>query len=102
MTSWRLGTRNCPSNAVFAGRTWGSRSRARSVRSSANVKSSVNQPVTLTPSIALVVRRAANSGWAATSVVPPISFSCRATSTPSEVDTRSGSMKSAHWAMASS
>ena len=31
----------------------------------------------------------------ATSVVPPISFSCRAISTPSFVETRSGSMKSA-------
>ena len=59
------------------------------------VKSSVNQPVTARPSMVLVVLRSANSGWAATSVVPPISFSCRATSTPSLVDTRSGSMKSA-------
>ena len=39
-----------------------------------------------------VRRRAANSGCFATSVVPPISFSCRATSTPSLVMTRSGSM----------
>ena len=36
--------------------------------------------------------RSANSGCSATSVVPLISFSCRATSTPSFVDTRSGSM----------
>jgi hypothetical protein len=102
ITCWKLGIGNWPSNAVLAGRTSGRRSRARSVSSSAKVKSSVNQPVMLTPSITLVVRRPANSGWEATSVVPPISFSCRATSTPSDVDTRSGSMKSAHWAIASS
>jgi len=58
---------------------------------SASVKSSVNQPLTATPSIAFVVRRTANSGRLATSVVPEISFSCRATRTPSFVDTRSGS-----------
>ena len=69
----------------------GIRSFARSVLSSASVKSSVNQPVMATPSIVLVVRREANSGWSATSVVPPISFSWRATRTPSFVDTRSGS-----------
>jgi hypothetical protein len=63
--------------------------------SSASVKSSVNQPVSEMPSISFVVRRPANSGWSATSVVPPISFSWRATSTPSRVLTRSGSMKSA-------
>ena len=68
------------------------RSFARSVLSSASVKSSVNQPVIAVPSIVLVVRRAANSGCAATSVVPEISFSWRATSTPSLVETRSGSM----------
>lgn len=68
------------------------RSLARSVFSSARVKSSVNQPVRLVPSITLVALRAANSGRAATSVVPLISFSCRATSTPSLVETRSGSM----------
>ena len=68
------------------------RSFARSVLSSASVKSSVNQPVSAVPSIVFVVRRSANSGWSATSVVPPISFSCRATSTPSFVETRSGSM----------
>ena len=73
-------------------RTSGSRSLARSVRSSASVKSSVNQPVTDTPSMVLVARRPANSGRFDTSVVPEISFSCRATSTPSFVDTRSGSM----------
>ena len=78
------------------------RSTARNVFSSARVKSSVNQPVRGTPSTVFVVRRSANSGWAATSVVPPISFSCRATSTPSAVLTRSGSTKSAPWAMASS
>ena len=68
------------------------RSIARRVLSSASVKSSVNQPVTAVPSIVLVVRRAANSGCAATSVVPEISFSWRATSTRSLVATTSGSM----------
>jgi hypothetical protein len=51
------------------------RSVARSVRSSARVKSSVNQPVSSWPSTVLVVRRPANSGWSATSVVPVMSFS---------------------------
>jgi hypothetical protein len=51
---------------VFAGRTSGRRSTARSVRSSASVKSSVNQPVWLTPSMIFVVRRLANSGCDAT------------------------------------
>ena len=59
------------------------------------MKSSVNQPVTDTPSRILVVLRLANSGWLATSVVPPISGSCRATRKPSLVGTTSGSMKSA-------
>ena len=68
------------------------RSLARNVLSSASVKSSVNQPVVATPSSDLVVLRLVNSGWSATSVVPPISGSCRATSTPSFVVTRSGSM----------
>ena len=68
------------------------RSFARSVLSSASVKSSVNQPVSRLPSIVFVVLRDANSGWSATSVVPPISFSWRVTRTPSEVETRSGSM----------
>jgi hypothetical protein len=77
---------------VFSSRTSGSRSTARSVRSSASVKSSVNQPVSSVPSITLVVRRSANSGRSATSVVPEISFSWRVTSTPSEVLTTSGSM----------
>jgi hypothetical protein len=61
----------------------------------ARVKSWVNQPVVDTPSSSTVRRRSANSGCADTSVVPPISGSCRATSTPSLVDTRSGSTKSA-------
>jgi hypothetical protein len=52
----------------------------------------VNQPVNVVPSITFVVLRAANSGWSATFVVPPISGSWRATSTPSLVLTRSGSM----------
>ena len=65
------------------GRSFGSRSRQRSVESSSHVKSSVNQPVSSAPSIVFVVRRSANSGRSATSVVPEISFSCRTTSTPS-------------------
>jgi hypothetical protein len=67
------------------------RSFARRVLSSARVKSSVNQPVSSTPSIVFVVRRAANSGRVATSVVSEISFSWRATRTRSRVMTRSGS-----------
>ena len=92
MTSCRVGTSYWPSNAVFAGRICGIRSFARSVLSSASVKSSVNHPVSGVPSMTFVRRRSANSGWLATSVVPPISFSWRATSTPSLVETRSGSM----------
>lgn len=95
MTSWRVGISRVPSKVVLVGRTCGSRSLARSVFSSVRVKSSVNQPVTAIPSMVLVALRAANSGWSATLVVPEISFSCRATSTRSRVDTRSGSMKSA-------
>ncbi len=68
------------------------RSLARRVRSSRNVKSLVNQPVSRMVSMVLVVRRSANSGREATSVVVEISFSWRATSTPSFVETRSGSM----------
>jgi hypothetical protein len=45
-----------------------------------------------TPSIVLPALRAANSGRSATSVVLEISFSWRATNTPSLVITRSGSM----------
>ena len=101
-TSARVGIGYSPSYAVLAGRTCGSRSLARRVRSSARVKSSVNQPVTATPSMVLVVRRPANSVLVATSVVPLISFSCRATSTPSDVLTTSGSITSAHCRMASS
>ncbi len=84
-TSSNVGTRYRPLNAVLAGRTAGNRSTARSVRSSASVKSSVNHPVTLVPSITFVVRRVANSEREATSVVPLISFSWRATRTPSLV-----------------
>ena len=54
---------------LLAGRICGMRSRARSVLSSASVKSSVNQPVMATPSMLLVVLREANSGRSATSVV---------------------------------
>jgi len=81
-----------PSKAALSGRRLGSRSRARSVLSWARVKSSVNQSVTFWPLIRLVVRMVANSGWVATSVVSDSRFSCRATSTPSLVGTRSGSM----------
>ena len=87
--SSNVGTSSWPSKRVERRR--GRRSRARSALSSASVKSSVNQPLTATPSIVFVVRRAANSGREATSVVPEISFSCRATRTPSFVGTRSGS-----------
>ena len=55
--------------------------RARSVRSSASVKSSVNQPsCSRGRRPPWPCRRSANSGRAATSVVPEISFSWRATS----------------------
>ena len=91
-----------PSKLADPCRSCGSRSTARRVASSSQVKSSVNQPVMLTPSIRLVVRRPANSGCAATSVVPEISFSCRSTSTPSFVATMSGSTASAPSAKASS
>ena len=60
------------------------------------------QPVSSAPSIVFVVRRPANSGRSATSVVPPISFSWRTTSTPSRVKTMSGSTASAPSASASS
>jgi hypothetical protein len=86
---------------MFSGRIAGSRSMARRLRSSASVKSSVNQPVTSSPSISLVFRRSEKFGFVATSVVSLISFSWRATSTPSLVLTRSGSITSAHCRMAS-
>ncbi len=91
---WGSGT--CRRTRCCPGGSAGSRSLARRVRSSARVKSSVNQPVTGTPSMVLVVRRPANSVRVPTSVVPLISFSCRATGTPSLVSTTSGSMTSAH------
>ena len=50
------------SNDALVGRSFGSRSRQRSVASSSQVKSSVNQPVSSTPSTVFVVRRSANSG----------------------------------------
>ncbi len=59
------------------------------------MKSSVNHPVTDLPSIILVVLRSANSPCWVTSVVSLISGSCLATSTPSFVGTKSGSMNSA-------
>ncbi len=92
MTSWNVGIWKRPLKVALAGRIAGIRSTARRVRSSASVKSSVNQPVVATPSISFVVRREANSGCCATSVVPEISGSWRATSLWSLVDTRSGSM----------
>lgn len=60
---------------MLSGRISGIRSFARSVFSSASVKSSVNQPVIETPSIDFVRRLEANSGRLATSVVVAISFS---------------------------
>ena len=93
MTSWNVGISNSPSSAVFCGRTSGSRSFARSVFSSASVKSNVNHVFGKTVlSIVTVLLRLANSGWSATFVVPPMSGSWRATSWPSFVNTRSGSM----------
>jgi hypothetical protein len=65
------------------------------------VKSSVNQPFSELPSTVFVVRRSANSGRSATSVVPEISFSCRTTSTPSRETTTSGSTASTPMANAS-
>jgi hypothetical protein len=94
MVSW-------PLNLTLSGRSFGSRSRQRMVFSSSSVKSSVNQPETAWPWIWRVVRRLANSGRSATSVVWEISFSWRTTKWPSLVTTRSGSMKSAPSAMAS-
>ena len=55
----------------------------------------VHQPSTVRPSNVRVRRREANSGRLATSVLSAMSGSWRATSTPSLVETRSGSMKSA-------
>lgn len=95
ITSWKVITEPRPSKTVLRSRTSGSRSTVRSVLSSRRRKSSVNQPVTALPSTVFVVRRSANSGRRATSVVPPISFSCRTTRTWSFVGTRSGSIQSA-------
>jgi hypothetical protein len=102
MTSWKVGISKRPSYSVLPGRSVGIRSFARRVLISASVKSSANQPSVTTPSIVFVARRSANSGRSATSVVPEISFSCRATRWPSRVETRSGSMKSAPWRAPSS
>ncbi len=90
-----------PSYAVFIGRTSVIRSVAPSVRSSASVKSSVNQPVRRVDPKSRVVRRSANSGRPATSVVRDSSLSCRTTSAPSLLSTTSGSIRSAPWSMAS-
>ena len=92
MISWNVGIPWRPSCSVLRGRNAGSRSFARSVLSSSSVKSSTNQPVAVAPSIVFVARRSANSGRLPTSVVPEMSFSCRATRWPSRVETRSGSM----------
>ena len=73
----------------------GRRSTARRDFSSASVKSDTNQPSCAWPSMLLRVLRPANSGRLATSVVSVMAFSWRATSTPSFVQTRSGSTKSA-------
>ena len=72
----------------------------RSVFSSSRVKSMVKKPVTCFPSKLIVRLREANSGCASTSVVSSMFGSWRAISTPSLVETRSGSMKSAPSAMA--
>ena len=53
-----------PSQRVLRGRRSGSRSTARSVFSSASVRSSQNQPRTSRPPSSLTVRRSANSGCA--------------------------------------
>jgi hypothetical protein len=98
MISSKLRIWNWPSYAVP--RIFGRRSTARSVLSSASVKSETNQPSCASPSMVLRVLRAANSGRVATSVVSVMAFSWRATSTPSFVATRSGSTKSAPSAMA--
>jgi hypothetical protein len=87
---------------VFIGRTSAIRSVARRVRSSASVKSSVNQPVRQVVPNAREVRRSANSGRSATSVLRDSSLSCRTTSAPSRLSTTSGSMRSAPWSTASS
>ena len=91
-----------PLNVVEFGRMTGRRSITRSCCSSAQVKSSVNQPVSTCPSMVFVVRRSAKRACSATSVVPEISFSWRSTSTPSFVATMSGSTASAPRAKASS
>ena len=98
MISSRVGTANIPSNSF---ERYGRGCTARSVRSSSSVKSTVNQPVCATPSIVTLRLRSANAGRCATSVVCVMSGSWRATSRPSLVDTRSGSMKSAPISMAS-
>ena len=102
-STFRRHSTGSPSScAALSGRRSGRRSRQRRVDSSSQTKSSTNQPVHATPSIVLVVRRSANSGRSATSVVPEISFSCRTTSTPSRETTTSGSTASTPWASASS
>ncbi len=73
---------------------------ARSVFSSASVKSLTNQPSSSKPSTMALRLRLANSGWSLTLVVALMLGSWRATSTPSFVATRSGSMKSAPSSMA--
>ena len=100
-SSSKVAISNRPSQRVLRGRRSGSRSTARSVFSSASVKSSQNQPLTSRPPSSLTVRRSANSGCRATSVVSLISVSWRSTATPSAVITRSGSTASAPSAIAS-
>ena len=102
MTSCERRDREAPVEGAFAGRCSGMRSRARSVRSSASVKSSVNQPSCSRPSIVLVAPAAGE--------LRPVGDVGRLRDVvlvagdepPSRVATRSGSMKSAPIAIASS
>ena len=88
-------------NCELPGRYSGRGSRARSVASSAQLKSSVNHPDTRSSSPNPIRRRLANSGRSAMSVDAERSCSCRTTSTPSALNTRSGSTASAPWVIAS-
>ena len=56
------------------------------------MKSKTKKPSSGWPSTTTVFFRLANSGWSATFVVAMMFGSCRATKTPSFVETRSGSM----------
>lgn len=73
---------------------------ARKVLISARVQALAWKPLSSTPSTGMVLVRPANSGRSATSVLATGLRSWRAISTPSRVDTRSGSMRSAPCSMA--